>query len=187
MEATLTFLGTGTSMGVPTLGCDCAVCASAVSPDGDPRNRRTRPSLSLAYNGHIVLVDTGPDFHAQAFRENIRHIDAVLYTHGHADHVMGLTISGPSASAEGELPGLRRRRDCENHRTHLRLHLSARKRYPPAPAFRSIPSMKLSGSRDRSLRRMLPTNSRHPRTAEITGYRFGSAAYLTDMSDIPPE
>ncbi|HEY8998386.1 MAG TPA: MBL fold metallo-hydrolase, partial [Edaphobacter sp.] len=89
MEATLTFLGTGTSMGVPTLGCDCAVCASAVSPTGDVRNRRTRPSLRLAYNNHIVLIDTGPDFHAQAIRENLRHVDAVLYTHSHADHILG--------------------------------------------------------------------------------------------------
>ena len=73
MEATLTFLGTGTSMGVPTLGCDCAVCTSP-----DPHNRRTRPSIRLAYNQRTVLIDTGPDFHAQALREDIRRIDAVL-------------------------------------------------------------------------------------------------------------
>ncbi len=71
-------------MGVPTLGCDCSVCSSA-----DPRNRRTRPSIRLEYDGHTVLVDTGPDFHAQALRERVRRVDAVLYTHGHADHVMG--------------------------------------------------------------------------------------------------
>src|ERR1700727_2655620 len=57
MEATLTFLGSGTSMGVPTLGCDCAVCASAMSPTGDPRNRRTRPSIRLAYNHHTDMSD----------------------------------------------------------------------------------------------------------------------------------
>src|SRR5580704_16827530 len=90
MEATLTFLGSGTSMGIPTLGCDCAVCASAVSPTGDPRNRRTRPSILITYNSHNVLIDTGPDFHAQAIRENIRRLDAVLYTHGHADHILGM-------------------------------------------------------------------------------------------------
>jgi phosphoribosyl 1,2-cyclic phosphodiesterase len=97
MEATLTFLGSGTSMGVPTLGCDCAVCASAISPNGDPRNRRTRPSIGLGYDGHTVLIDTGPDFHAQAIREGIRRVDAVLYTHGHADHVMGFDDLRPSA------------------------------------------------------------------------------------------
>ena len=100
MEATLTFLGTGTSMGVPTLGCDCAVCTST-----DPRNRRTRPSILLEYNSHIVLVDTGPDYHAQALREGIRHVDAVLYTHGHADHVMGFDDLRPlSFRLPGNLP-----------------------------------------------------------------------------------
>ncbi len=67
-------------MGVPTLGCDCEVCTSALSPGGDPRNRRTRTSIRLAYNDHVVLVDTGPDFHAQALREGVRRVDAVLYT-----------------------------------------------------------------------------------------------------------
>src|ERR1022692_4312114 len=90
MQAQLTFLGTGTSMGVPTLGCDCAVCASAVSPTGNPRNRRTRPSVLISWEDHNIHIDTGPDFHAQAIREGIRRLDAVLYTHGHADHVLGM-------------------------------------------------------------------------------------------------
>ena len=95
MNATLTFLGTGTSMGIPTLGCDCAVCTSAVTPPpvGNPRNRRTRPSVLITWgqtNDHGVLIDTGPDFHHQAIRENIRRIDAVFYTHPHADHILGL-------------------------------------------------------------------------------------------------
>src|SRR6201996_1876282 len=75
MQAILTFLGSGTSMGVPTLGCDCAVCTDAHRPFS--KNRRTRPSLR-------------PDYHAQAVRENINSVDAVLYTHGHADHVLGM-------------------------------------------------------------------------------------------------
>src|SRR5882757_7745252 len=85
MKATLTVLGSGTSMGVPTLGCDCAVCMST-----DPHNRRTRTSVRIGYGSHTVLIDTGPDFHAQALREGIRKVDAVLYTHGHVDHVLGM-------------------------------------------------------------------------------------------------
>src|SRR5215469_15078600 len=108
MQATLTFLGTGTSMGVPTLGCNCVVCASASSPTGDPRNRRTRPSIRLEYNDRIVLIDTGPDFHAQAIREHIRRIDAVFYTHGHADHILGLDdvrpLSFPRITGGGKIP-----------------------------------------------------------------------------------
>ena len=85
MKAILTVLGSGTSMGVPTLGCECAVCRST-----DPRDRRSRPSVLLEYGGNFVLIDTTPDFREQALRENIRKIDAVLYTHAHADHILGL-------------------------------------------------------------------------------------------------
>jgi phosphoribosyl 1,2-cyclic phosphate phosphodiesterase len=85
MKATLTVLGCGTSMGVPTLGCDCAVCHSS-----DPRDRRTRPSIMIEYGGKVVLIDTTPDFYAQAVRENITQVDAVFYTHTHADHILGI-------------------------------------------------------------------------------------------------
>jgi phosphoribosyl 1,2-cyclic phosphate phosphodiesterase len=85
MKATLTVLGSGTSMGVPTLGCDCAVCHSK-----DPHDRRTRPSIMLEYDGKVVLIDTTPDFYVQAVRENITRLDAVLYTHTHADHILGI-------------------------------------------------------------------------------------------------
>jgi phosphoribosyl 1,2-cyclic phosphate phosphodiesterase len=85
MKCTLTVLGSGTSMGVPTIGCDCAVCHSS-----DPRDRRTRPSILLEYGGKAVLIDSTPDFREQAIREQIRQLDAVLYTHAHADHILGL-------------------------------------------------------------------------------------------------
>ena len=85
MKATLTVLGSGTSMGVPTIGCNCAVCHSI-----DPRDRRTRPSVLIEYAGRNVLIDTTPDFREQAIRENIRRLDAVLYTHAHADHILGI-------------------------------------------------------------------------------------------------
>ena len=186
MEATLTFLGTGTSMGVPTLGCDCAVCTSAVSPDGDPHNRRTRPSIRLAYNNHIVLIDTGPDFHAQALREDIRRVDAVLYTHGHADHVMGFDDLRPlSFRGQGNLPvyadeatanSIERIFEC-TFRKEDRYPTSARvqiHRIDPTPGA----GVELFGA---CFRRVPVTHGRQ----EITGYRFGNAAYLTDLSDLP--
>jgi phosphoribosyl 1,2-cyclic phosphate phosphodiesterase len=80
----ITFLGTGTSVGVPVIGCDCAVCRSA-----DPRNQRLRSSIVVRAGEVTVLVDSGPDLRAQALRENLREIDAVLYTHAHLDHVAG--------------------------------------------------------------------------------------------------
>ncbi len=83
-ELSLTFLGTGTSVGVPVIGCTCAVCTSL-----DPRNRRLRSSVWVRAAGVSVLVDSGPDLRAQALREGMREIDAVVYTHAHLDHVAG--------------------------------------------------------------------------------------------------
>src|SRR5437764_14698503 len=82
---TIKVLGSGTSVGVPAIGCHCAVCSSE-----DPRDNRLRPSILVSYEGRNVLIDTTPDFRAQALRARIDHLDAVIFTHSHADHVMGL-------------------------------------------------------------------------------------------------
>jgi phosphoribosyl 1,2-cyclic phosphate phosphodiesterase len=81
----LLFLGTGTSAGVPMIGCHCAVCSSS-----DPRDKRSRPSVVISYNGHRVLVDTTPELRIQCITHGIDMIDAVVYTHAHADHIFGL-------------------------------------------------------------------------------------------------
>lgn len=81
----LTFLGTGTSTGVPTLACPCNVCSSS-----DSRDKRTRPSVLLEYEGRAVVIDTTPDFRTQALREGLGRLDAVVFTHAHADHILGL-------------------------------------------------------------------------------------------------
>jgi phosphoribosyl 1,2-cyclic phosphate phosphodiesterase len=168
-------------MGVPTLGCDCAVCTST-----DPRNRRTRPSVRLAYDGHTVLIDTGPDFHAQAIREGIKRVDAVLYTHGHADHIMGFDDLRPlSFHVKGNLPVYADEATANNIERIFEYTFRKEDRYPtsarvnihridPAPGA----GIELFGA---CFRRIPVTHGRQ----EITGYRFGSAAYLTDMSDIP--
>lgn len=83
-DFSLSFLGTGTSVGVPVIGCDCAVCRS-----DHPRNRRFRSSVLVRAGDVTVLVDSGPDLRMQALREGLREIDAVIYTHGHLDHVVG--------------------------------------------------------------------------------------------------
>lgn len=83
-DFSLTFLGTGTSVGVPVIGCDCAVCTSA-----DPRNKRTRASVLVRAGQTAILVDSGPDLREQALRERLRQVDAVCYTHAHLDHVAG--------------------------------------------------------------------------------------------------
>ena len=84
-ELEITFLGTGTSQGIPVIACDCVVCQSA-----DPRDNRTRSSILISVNGENYVVDTGPDFRAQMLRENVKSLRAVLFTHEHKDHVAGM-------------------------------------------------------------------------------------------------
>ena len=186
MECTLTFLGSGTSMGVPTLGCTCAVCTSAVSPEGDPRNRRTRPSIRLDFNGKTVLIDTGPDFHAQALRERLTQVDAVFYTHHHADHILGLDDLRPlSFRSPGGIPlfadanteAVLRRVFHYTFRTEDRYPTSARVNLNLLPEGTGA-EVPLFGA----IFQRIPVV--HGRDT-VSGYRFGSAAYLTDMSDIP--
>ena len=100
-EFEITFLGTGTSIGVPVIGCDCAVCTS-----GDPKNQRSRCSIYVkSPDGLAWLVDTGPDLRTQCLREGISHTDAVLYTHEHTDHIMGFDdLRRFTVGADAELP-----------------------------------------------------------------------------------
>ena len=83
-NAEITFLGTGTSIGVPVIGCDCEVCTS-----DDPKNKRLRSSIYVRTEETELVVDTGPDFRQQMLREEVRNLDAALFTHAHSDHVMG--------------------------------------------------------------------------------------------------
>ncbi len=173
-------------MGVPTLGCTCSVCEDAHRPGS--LNRRTRPSVLVSFNDRHVLIDTGPDFHAQAVRERLSSLDAVLYTHGHADHILGMDDLRPlSFGHPGGLPlyaeedtaaALERIfdytfRKVDRYPTSARVTVH---RLPPVSE-RAI-SIELFGAH------FLRIPVQHGRNT-IAGYRFGSVAYLTDMSGIP--
>ena len=193
MHAILTFLGSGTSMAVPTLGCGCAVCADARRPGS--LNRRTRPSILLQYGVlsegapvHSVLIDTGQDFHAQAVREGIQHLDAVLYTHGHADHVLGMDDLRPlTFGRRGELPLYADGATADVIERVFEYTFRKVDRYPTSARVR-IHRLPVEAGVEIALfgARFVRVPVTHGRDT-IAGYRFGAAAYLTDMSDIPAE
>lgn len=173
----VTFLGTGTSMGVPTLGCDCAVCRS-----DDPRDRRTRPSVLLRYNGHTVVIDTSPDFRQQALRENIKRVDAVLYTHGHADHILGLDDLRAFNLRQGTIPLYATEATRETlQKTFFYVFGDA----TPNSTIPAIEIHRIDGPFELFGLTVTPLPVLHGEM-EVLGFRFGRAAYVTDFSVIPP-
>jgi phosphoribosyl 1,2-cyclic phosphate phosphodiesterase len=181
MQASLIILGSGTSMGVPTLGCDCAVCTSP-----DPRDFRLRPSAAVAWQGHNVIIDTGPDFRTQAIKHRIGNVDAVLYTHSHADHILGMDDLRPLSFKEQETEKIPLYADDTT-----------------AAALESIFDYTFSKDSQYKLRARVQLNRLNGEGAveifgvqfqripllhgpmRTGGYRIGNAAYLTDMSAIP--
>jgi phosphoribosyl 1,2-cyclic phosphate phosphodiesterase len=178
MRATLTVLGSGTSMGVPTIGCDCAVCRSS-----DPRDRRTRPSVLIEYGGRVVLIDTTPDFREQAIRENIRRLDAVLYTHTHADHLLGIDDLRPLSFAHkpNKLPLYAQPDAAEFIGNMFRYIFDANYKFGGLPRVELKP---IQGPVELFGACFVPVPLIHGE-AKIYGFRFGSAAYLTDHSEVP--
>jgi phosphoribosyl 1,2-cyclic phosphate phosphodiesterase len=186
MDATLTFLGTGTSTGVPTLGCPCAVCNSS-----DPHDRRLRPSALLRWTDgaasaeRAVVIDTGPDFREQALRERLMHVDAVFYTHAHADHILGMDDLRPlSFLAEKRGGPIPLYVDAETRRTLERVFeytFAADSQYLSRARVRLVPLEDRNTVHGVTLVRVPLLHGQQP----ISGFRFGNAAYLTDVSAIP--
>jgi phosphoribosyl 1,2-cyclic phosphate phosphodiesterase len=179
MKAEVVILGSGTSMGVPTLGCSCAVCTSA-----DPRNTRSRPSIAVQWDTHTVIIDTGQDFRQQALRERIQHIDAVLYTHAHADHILGMDDLRPlSFQHPGGLPLY------ADDATAAVLHRIFEYTFSPGAKYPTRARVQLHALNNHDA--VTVGGLRFQRVPlqhgdlTVAGYRFGSAAYLTDMNVIP--
>ena len=175
----LLFLGTGTSTGVPVLGCGCDTCVS-----GDPRDHRTRTSVIVGLPGGTLLVDTTPDLRAQLLREEIRMVDAILYTHDHADHVYGLDDVRPLCFRSGRPIPIR----CEE-RVERRIRRVFDYAFDPVPpAGGGVPKVVFERITTEPFevlgQRIVPLRLRHG-PLDVLGFRFGGLAYCTDTNLIP--
>jgi phosphoribosyl 1,2-cyclic phosphate phosphodiesterase len=177
----ITFLGTGTSHGVPMIGCECATCRSE-----DPRDSRWRPSVLVETDGgDAILVDAGPDLRAQALRFAVRRVDAVVFTHGHADHILGLDeIRRYNAIQQRPMPlygDAATLVDIERMFAYV---------FDPAtPKGGGLPQLELhriDGPFTVGTQAIVPVPIFHGKRP-ILGLRMGGFAYLTDCSRIPDE
>lgn len=175
----LVLLGVGSSGGTPVIGCSCPTCTS-----DNPRNKRTRSSAALEFStGEVVLIDTGPDLRQQALREKMNRVDAVLYTHAHADHMHGIDDL---------------RAFCQLQKQQIPLyggsatmdHITSKFQYAlrePNGDFWDLPVLrthKIEDGFELFGNQVTPIPLKHGRL-DIFGYRIGNIAYLTDVSEIP--
>ncbi len=177
----LLFLGTGTSVGVPIVGCRCATCTST-----DPRNSRTRTSVALGLPGGTLLIDTTPDLRSQLLRERIGSVQAILYTHDHVDHVYGLDDIRPICyRAGGPVPVY-----CED-RVERRIRRAFDYAFEPMPVpGGGVPKITFERITTEPFdilgARAIPLRLRHG-VFDVLGFRFGNVAYCTDTNLIPDE
>jgi phosphoribosyl 1,2-cyclic phosphate phosphodiesterase len=179
LRARVTVLGSGTSSGVPAIGCACATCRSA-----DPRDRRLRPSIHLALDsGGSILVDTSTDLRQQALTHNLTRVDAILFTHSHADHIFGLDdVRRFNMLQRAPIPAYADARTRDDLRRSFHYIFD-----PETPRGGGVPDIELrliEGRFDVLGLGVQPVSLLHGQRP-ILGFRFGTFAYLTDCNGIP--
>lgn len=175
----VTFLGTGTSQGVPVIGCECQVCKSL-----DFRDKRFRSSIHVEAQGVSLVVDTGPDFRMQMLRSGIKKLDAIVYTHEHKDHTAGLDDIRPyNFSQQMDMPIFGRRQVLDQIQREFSYIFSAKK-YPGVPQVESVEidenPFQINGLP------ITPIPVLHYKLP-VLGFRFGDFSYITDANFIPDE
>lgn len=174
------FLGTGTSHGIPVIGCDCAVCRSV-----DPRNKRTRPSVLVELDGRNIVIDTSTDFRGQMLANNVRRLDAVLMTHAHADHMFGLDdVRRYNDLQRQAIPCYATPETAAILRQTFAYIFLADPPHPPGLGWPVIDLHEVTGPFEVFGQRVVPVPVKHGRW-DVLGFRIGAFAYLTDVSAIP--
>ena len=177
----LTFLGTGTSQGVPVIGCRCEVCQSA-----DERDQRLRTSAMVECEDCRIIIDAGPDFRQQMLRTGVRSIDAILLTHEHKDHTGGL--DDVRAFNFVDFPIIRVVDIFANTQTAAAIkkdydYAFADNKYIGAPEMR-LHTIDTAAPFEVKGHEIIPINGRHSERFFVTGYRIGALAYMTDFKEL---
>lgn len=179
-KMTVTFLGTGTSQGIPVIGSNHPVCLSK-----DPRDKRLRVSVLVSWGDNNYVIDCGPDFRQQMLRAEVKKIDGVLLTHEHSDHTAGLDDIRPFNFMFGKLPFYGYKRVFDALRTRFDYIFTEENRYPGAPEIEEIHIDKTSKFK-LGEQEIVPIEAFHY-DLPVLGYRFTDFTYLTDIKTIQKE
>ena len=176
----ITFLGTGTSQGIPVIGSDHPVCLST-----DPRDKRLRVSVLVEWDNYTYVIDCGPDFRYQMLREGVNKLDGVLLTHEHSDHTAGLDDIRPFYFRQGDIPFYAHQRVFDALYERFGYIFETRNKYPGAPTLSEVAIDKLQTFSLGGLT-VQPIEVQHA-DLPVLGYRIGDFTYLTDVKTITPE
>jgi phosphoribosyl 1,2-cyclic phosphate phosphodiesterase len=171
------FLGTGTSQGIPIIGVDHPVCKST-----DAKDKRLRVAIWITWDEYSYVVDCGPDFRQQMLSCGCRHVDAILFTHEHADHTAGLDDIRPFNFRQGEIPVYAHQRVIANLKRRFDYVFETVNKYPGAPSVKTIEVINNEPFAVGN-KRAIPVNVMHG-DLQVFGYRIDDFAYLTDVKTV---
>ncbi|WP_179344840.1 MBL fold metallo-hydrolase [Winogradskyella ursingii] len=172
----ITFLGTGTSQGIPIIGSTHPVCLSK-----NPKDKRLRVSVLVEWENYTFVIDCGPDFRQQMLRADCTKIDGIIFTHEHADHTMGLDDIRPFFFRQGDIPIYAHERVLKALQERFTYIFETKNRYPSAP---SVETIQITNSPFKAGNiNVIPINGMHA-NLQVFGYRFKNFAYLTDMKTL---